>query len=128
MRHEFLLTFKFAAILFLRIPHPNNTRRIYAKDKDTEGKIPKNGLKNDFWVPYRARNEDPSNDPRAYVLAEVGAVIRKTVRENNKKRDSDTERANNSPKRHANCGPSSPVSIPTPGDSLAQVSLAQWHI
>ncbi len=45
-----------------------------------------------------AQNEDPSNDPRAYVLAEVGAVKRKTVRERNKKRDSNTERAHNCPK------------------------------
>ncbi len=42
-----------------------------------------------------------------------------------KKRYRDTERARDGPKRHANYGPSLPVSIPTLGESLAQVWLAQ---
>ncbi len=77
-----------------------------------------------FW----AQNEDPSNDPRAYVLAEVGAVTRERVSEMNKKRDSNTESVHNCPKWHANYGPSLPVSIPTPVESLAQMSQAQWRI
>ncbi len=44
------------------------------------------------------------------------------------KRDRDTERARNDPKKCANYGLSLPVSIPTPGDSLAQIWLAQWRI
>ena len=44
-----------------------------------------------------------------------------------KKRDSDTERASDGPKKGANYGPSSPVSIPTPGESLAQIWVAQWR-
>ena len=42
-----------------------------------------------------------------------------------KKRDRDTGRACDGPKRHANYGPSLPVSIPTLGESLAQVYVAQ---
>ena len=43
-------------------------------------------------------------------------------------RDRDTERARDGPKRHTNYGPSSPASIPTPGESLAQIWVAQWRI
>ncbi len=46
-------------------------------------------------------------------------------RERNKNRDRDTERACDGPKRHANYGPSLPVSIPTLGESLAQFYVAQ---
>ncbi len=46
--------------------------------------------------------------------------VKEKGRARQKNRDSDTERADDCPKRHANCGPSSPVSIPTLGESLAQ--------
>ena len=46
--------------------------------------------------------------------------VKEKGRERQKKRDSDIERADDCPKRHANCGPSSSVSIPTLGESLAQ--------
>ncbi len=42
-------------------------------------------------VKFWAQSEDPSNDPRAYVLAEVGAVIRKK-REGETKRKIATQR------------------------------------
>ncbi len=51
--------------------------------------------------------------------------VKEKGRERQKKRDSDIERADDCPKRHANCGPSSPVSIPTLGESLAHFYVAQ---
>ncbi len=77
---------------------------------------------------FGAQNEASSQDLRAYVLAEVGAVIREGVRESKKKRDSDTETAQNGQKRCANYGLSLPLSIPTPSESLAQIRVAQWRI
>ncbi len=56
--------------------------------------------------------------PKPVPLKEKG-------RERQKKRDSDTERAHECPKRHANYGPSLPVYIPTFGKSLAQFYVAQ---
>ncbi len=49
-------------------------------------------------------------------------------RDRDKKRDRDTERACDGPKRRANYGLSLTVSIPTPGESLAQIWVAQWRI
>ncbi len=42
-----------------------------------------------------------------------------------KKRERETERARDCPKKHANYGPSLPASIPTLGKSLAQFYVAQ---
>ncbi len=73
---EFLYRFKFAAISFIRILPPNHKREKYAKNKAIGGKIPKKGFKTIFGYFFWAQNEDLPNDTRAYVLAEVGAVIR----------------------------------------------------
>ncbi len=50
--------------------------------------------------------------------------LRKRMSERNKKRDSDTERAHDCPKWHANYGPSSPVSIPIFGESVVSSNCA----
>ena len=62
---------------------------------------------------------------RAFMYLEKSVPVKEKGRERQKKRDSDTERAHDCPKRHANCGPSLPVSIPTLDDSFAQVYVAQ---
>ncbi len=62
---------------------------------------------------------------RALMYWLKSVPVREKTRERQKKRDSDTERAHDCPKRHANHGPSSPVSIPTLGESLAQFYVAQ---
>ena len=63
---------------------------------------------------------------RAFMCwCKVGAVERKRVRERNTKRDRDTVRSRDGSKGHANYGPSLPVSIPTLGDSFAQIYVAQ---
>ncbi len=62
---------------------------------------------------------------RAFLYLEKSVPVKEKGRERQKKRDSDTERAQDCPKRHANCGPSLPVSIPTLDDSFAQVYVAQ---
>ncbi len=67
----------------------------------------------------------PLNLIHAFMCWPKSVPLRKRVRERNKKRDNDTERAYDCPKRHANCGPSLPVSIPTLGESLVQVYVAQ---
>ncbi len=51
--------------------------------------------------------------------------VKEKGRERQKKRDSVTERAHDCPKRHANYGPSLPVSIPTFGKFLPQFYVAQ---
>ncbi len=70
------------------------------------------------------QNGRPENDPRGYVLAK-SVPVKEKGRKRQKKIDSDTERAHDCPKRHANYGPSLPVSIPTFGKSLAQFDFAQ---
>ncbi len=62
---------------------------------------------------------------RAFMYLKKSVPVKEKVRDRQKKRDSDTERAHDCPKRHANCRPSSPVSIPTLDDSFAQVCVAQ---
>ena len=62
---------------------------------------------------------------RAFMYLDKSVPVKEKGRERQKKRDSDTERAQDCPKRHANCGPSLPVSIPTLDDSFAQVYVAQ---
>ncbi len=62
---------------------------------------------------------------RAFMYSGKSVPVKEKKRGRDKKRDSDTERAHDSPKRHANYGLSSPVSIPTLGESLAQVCAAQ---
>ena len=61
----------------------------------------------------------------AFMYLEKSVPVKEKGRERQKKRDCDTERAHDCPKRHANCGPSSPVSIPTLDNSFAQVYVAQ---
>ena len=51
---------------------------------------------------------------RAFMYLEKSVPVKEKGRERQKKRDRDTERAHDGPKRCANYGPSSPVSIPTP--------------
>ncbi len=102
-------------------------KRKYGRDKEKTEKKTKIVFFTIFGYFFGAQNEASPNDPRAYVLAEVGAVIRKREGESKKKRDRYTERACGGPKRGANYGPSSPVSIPTLDESLAQVWLAQWR-
>ncbi len=86
MRHEFFDTFKFAAISFIRILSSNHKRKKNAQDKDKGNKIPKKRIKFIFGYFLGAQNDDPSKDPRAYVLAEVGAVISKKERETQKEK------------------------------------------
>ncbi len=47
--------------------------------------------------------------------------VKEKGKERREKRDRDTERALDGPKRHANYGPSLHVSIPTPVKFLAQI-------
>ncbi len=65
---------------------------------------------------------------RALMYWPKSVPVREKTRERQKKRDRDAERAHDCPKRHANYGLSSPVSIPTLGESLAQMWVAQWRI
>ncbi len=62
---------------------------------------------------------------RALMYWSKSVLVKEKGRKRKKKKDRDTERARDCPKRHANYGPSLPVSIPTPGESLAQLRLAQ---
>ncbi len=70
------------------------------------------------------QNGHPGLDPRTYVLAEVGAVIRERVGERNKKRDRDTEQALAGLNRGTNYGPTLPVSISMLLEHVAQAWLA----
>ncbi len=69
----------------------------------------------------------PLQTIRALMYWPKSVPVKEKGRERQKKRDRDTERASDGPKRHANYGPSWPVSIPTLGESLVQVWLAQWR-
>ncbi len=62
---------------------------------------------------------------RAFMYWPKPVPVKEKGRERQKKRDRNAERAHDCPKRHANYGPSSPVSIPTLGESLAQFYVAQ---
>ncbi len=62
---------------------------------------------------------------RALMYWPKPVPVKEKGREGEKKRDRGAERAHDCPKRHANYGPSSPVSIPTLGESLAQFYAAQ---
>ena len=125
MRHEFLLIFEFAAIFLFRILFEKGLKRKYSRHKDEIQKTKINELWPIFEPFLGNQNGHPELDPRAYVLAEVGAVIREREGGEQKKRNRATERARDGPKRHANYGPSLPVSIPTLAESLAQVCAAQ---
>ncbi len=127
LHHEFLSTFKIAAFSFLKFYRQAKNWENMQKNKDTWGKIPKR-VWNYFWVFFWVQNEDPSNDPCPDVLAEVGVVLTYGVGERKKKRDTETERAFDGTKKYDNCWPSLPVSILTPGESLAQIWVARWHI
>ncbi len=61
----------------------------------------------------------------AFMYWPKSVPVREKGRKSQKKRNIDTERAHDCPKRHANYGPSSSVSIPTLGKSLAQFYVAQ---
>ncbi len=78
------------------------------------------------------QNGHPKLDLRAYVLAEVGAVIRKQEREEKESEKKKQETAPGGPKRHANFTPSPLVCIPTPksfGATLGGAYLAHiWRI
>ncbi len=62
---------------------------------------------------------------RAFMCWPKSVPVKEEKRVRDKKRDRNTGRAHDGPKRHANYGPSLPVSIPTLGESLAQVCTAQ---
>ncbi len=62
---------------------------------------------------------------RAFMYLEKSVLVKEKGKKRNKKRDSATEKAYDYPKRHANYGLSSPVSIPTLGEFLTQVCAAQ---
>ncbi len=63
----------------------------YAQDKDKKEKHPKKLFFHHFGQLFWAQNGHPELDPRAYVLAKVGAVIRKK-REGESKREIETQR------------------------------------
>ncbi len=97
--------------------------KIYSRQRQKRKKDQKNillFLGHFIW----AQNGHLENDPRAYVLAKVGAVKCKKERID-KKRDRDTERARDGPKRHANYGPSLSVSIPSNGESVVSLNCAK---
>ncbi len=77
VRHEFFDTFKIAAISMIQILTPNIKRKKKAQKKG--GKRKKNKKVSFFLFGhlFGVQNEASPNDPRAYVLAKVGAVIRK---------------------------------------------------
>ena len=62
---------------------------------------------------------------RALMYWPKSVPVKKEKGVRDKKRDRHTERARDGPKRHANHGPSLLVSIPTLGESIAQVCAAQ---
>ncbi len=62
---------------------------------------------------------------RAFMYLEKSVPVKEKGRERDKKRDRDTGTALDCQKRHANYGPSLPVSIPTLGKFLAQFYVAQ---
>ncbi len=128
VRHEFFDIFKLAAIPSIWILSPNHKReklRTRQRKKRKKAKkvsflffghlflSPKKGLSK------RSSRLCTGRSRCGYKVERGGET---------KKRDSDTERACNCPKRRANYGPSSPVSIPTPGKSLAQIWVAKWRI
>ncbi len=76
VRHEFLLIFEFAAIFLFRILFEKGLKRKYGRHKDEIQKTKINELWPIFDPFLGNQNGHPELDPRAYVLAEVGAVIR----------------------------------------------------
>ncbi len=91
MRHEFFDTFKFAAISLIRILSPNIKRKKYAQKKEKKREKNQKVSFLGFWAPFWSPNEASLNDPRAYVLAEVGAVKRKK-RKGETKREIEAQR------------------------------------
>ncbi len=65
------------------------------------------------------------NSFRAFIYWPKSVPVKEEKGVRDKKRDRDKERAHYCPKRHANYGPSQPVSIPTLGDSFVQNYVAQ---
>ncbi len=58
------------------------------------------------------------NSIRAFMYWPKSVPVKEEKGVRDKKRDRDTRRARDAQKRHANYGPSLPVSIPTLGDSF----------
>ncbi len=102
VRHEFFDIFKFAAIPLIWILSPNHKREKIRTRQRKKRKKPEKVRFLCFLALFFSPKDASPNDPRAYVLAEVGAVIRQGVRKSKKKRDRGTGRACNGPKRHAN--------------------------
>ncbi len=67
----------------------------------------------------------PPKTIRALMYWPKSVPVTEKGRKRWKKRDRDTERACDGPKRYANYGPSLPVSMPTLGESLAQIYVVQ---
>ncbi len=73
MRHEFFDIFKFAAIPLFALYRRTINGKKYAQDKE---KTRKSEVFFCFLAPFLGPKEASPNDPCAYVLALVGAVIR----------------------------------------------------
>ena len=78
-----------------------------------------------FWPFFWSPKWGPSKRSARLCTDRSRCRYKEEKRGRDKKRDRDTERARGGPKRHANYGPSLPVSIPTLGKSLAQIYIAQ---
>ncbi len=91
MRHEFLPTFKIAAIFLPLFLSSKDKKTKLVVDKEKKEKNPKCEGFFVFGHFFEAQNEASPNDLRAYVLAEVGAVIRERG-EGRQKRDIETQR------------------------------------
>ncbi len=77
MRHEFFDIFKFAAIPLFELYRWTINGKKYAQDKEKKEKTQKSeGFFLFFGTFFGGPKEASPNDPRAYVLAQVGAVIR----------------------------------------------------
>ncbi len=122
--HSNVHTFVFAAIF---LTFNSIVKRSKTKISNRQKMNPQKCMKNiqsflgAFWVTKMGTLKTI----RAFMYLEKSVPVKEKGRKRQKKRDSDTQRAHDCPKRHANCGPSSTVSIPTLDDSFAQVYVAQ---
>ncbi len=102
----------------------NDRKQKSVVDKNKTQKIQKGSLAhffNFFW----ANKMGTLNLIRAFMYWEKSVPLKEEKRGRDKKRDKDAERARDGLKRHANYGPSLPESIPTLGESRAQIYVAQ---
>ncbi len=79
-----------------------------------------------FWVIFLGSKMGTPKTIRAFMYLPKSGRVKEDIRGRDKKTDRDKDRAHDCPKRHANYGLSSPVSIPTLGESLAQFYVAQF--